>query len=122
MSPIDITMNVLIKTKHTPKAAIGCAPIVVTNNGAVVKNVFGSRVPGIDLGCELKAMHSRGGVVELYFEEGDCCDMESAVALAECVIPVVHTVQTYSGNKPDTVYRKSEQGWTVERIIDKPTS
>ncbi len=50
---------------------------------------------------------------QLYLLDGDCCDMTGCVALFEGTDPKVTAINTYSGDKADTVYRKEGTGWNA---------
>ncbi len=43
---------------------------------------------------------------QVYLLDGDCCDMTGCVALFQGIDPKVTAIDTYSGDKADTVYRK----------------
>jgi hypothetical protein len=48
---------------------------------------------------------------QLYLLDGDCCDMTGCVALFKGIDPKVTAINTYSGDKADTVYRKEGTEW-----------
>lgn len=48
---------------------------------------------------------------QLYLLDGDCCDMTGCVALFERIDPKVTAINTYSGDKADTMYRKAGMKW-----------
>jgi hypothetical protein len=50
---------------------------------------------------------------QLHLPDGDCCDMTGCVALFEGIDPQVTAINTYSGDKADTVYRKEGTEWNA---------
>ena len=50
---------------------------------------------------------------QVYFPDGECCDMSGCVALFEGIDPKVTIVRTFSGDREDTVYRKEGKGWDI---------
>jgi hypothetical protein len=52
---------------------------------------------------------------QLWMADGDCCDMEGAVALFEQIDPRVRTIQTFSGGRWDTRYSKRRGKWIAFR-------
>jgi hypothetical protein len=68
--------------------------------------------------CSLEAMVydfvCHAGVA--HFPDGKCCDMSGCIAFFEKIDPKVVTIQTYSGAKPDVLYRKRAEGWTAHLV------
>ena len=52
---------------------------------------------------------SRRGL--LYMHDGDCCNMMPCVNLFLGIDPEVAAIDTFSGENPDTVYRKEDGEW-----------
>ena len=104
-------INVLIKTRGTRLEDIERAQLVVTNHGALIKNLHGAVAPGNDLCCNLTKMTVTTERVDLHFPEGECCDMGAAVLLCTLVSPSVTIIQTWSCERLDTRYQKTEDGW-----------
>lgn len=48
---------------------------------------------------------------ELYFPEGDCCDMTGAIEFFKKIDKDVSLIVTFSGEKADTSYRKGRDSW-----------
>lgn len=48
---------------------------------------------------------------QLYLPDGSCCDMRGCVALFEAIDPKVTAINTHSGDKADTAYRKKGTEW-----------
>ena len=48
---------------------------------------------------------------QLNLPDGDCCDMSGCLALFEAIDPKVTAINTHSGDKADTVYRKEGTEW-----------
>jgi hypothetical protein len=68
-----------------------------------------------DLMCSVQrlAYDFEKGSGELYMDDGHCCDMVGCVALFESIDPKVATIQTFSGAKQDTAYRRSGSEWVA---------
>jgi hypothetical protein len=45
------------------------------------------------------------------FPRGDCCDMSGCIRLFEAIDPGVVAIDTFSGDEPDTAYRKRNGVW-----------
>lgn len=59
----------------------------------------------------------------LHLAEGDCCDMDGAIRTAMVLMPSVEWIQTYSGERLDTVYFISGGRWTgriAKNIPEQP--
>ena len=52
---------------------------------------------------------SRAGIAE--FAEDNCSDMDGAIKVFSAIDPEVINIQTYSGEKKDTLYRKIKGEW-----------
>jgi hypothetical protein len=50
---------------------------------------------------------------QLYLFDSDCCDMTGCVALFEKIDSKVTAINTYSGDQPDTEYRKEGTEWSA---------
>jgi len=50
---------------------------------------------------------------QLCLLDADCCDMRGCVALFEGIDPKVTTINTFAGDRADTVYRKEGTEWNV---------
>ncbi len=50
---------------------------------------------------------------QLYLLDGDCCDIIGCVALFAGIDPKVMAINTYSGDRADTVYRKNGTEWNA---------
>jgi hypothetical protein len=50
---------------------------------------------------------------KVYLADGECCDMSGCVALFERIDPKVTAVETFSGDRADTVYRKAGKEWNA---------
>jgi hypothetical protein len=50
----------------------------------------------------------------LYMLQGDCCDMQGAVALFQAIDPRVVRVVTASGDALDTCYETQRGGWVAK--------
>lgn len=42
---------------------------------------------------------------------GGCCDMSGCIAAFERIDKKVQRIETYSGSKPDTVYKRKQAKW-----------
>lgn len=66
-----------------------------------------------DLMCEVANLaydfDSRKGTLNL--APGHCCDMEGCINLFTKIDPDVQFIETYSGEEPDTVYRRKGNDW-----------
>jgi DNA helicase TIP49 (TBP-interacting protein) len=47
----------------------------------------------------------------LYMDEGCCCDMTECIEFFQMIDPDVTHIFTFAGNKADTKYRLTEEGW-----------
>ena len=52
---------------------------------------------------------------QLYMPDGNCCHMPGCVTLFESIDPKVTAIDTHSGDKADTVYRKDGTEWNALR-------
>lgn len=48
---------------------------------------------------------------ELYLPDSNCCDMTGCLELFEAIDPSVVAIETRSGNRADTAYRKVGVDW-----------
>lgn len=69
------------------------------------------------LGCEVVSLTYDfcSGTGELFLPDRNCCDMTGCVKMFESIDPQVSTIKTYSGDKPDTAYRKEGAEWKALR-------
>jgi len=112
----DTEINALIRTRNTTPEDLERASLVVTKRGVIIKNRNGKCTrPDNDLVCTLTAMVVTSEVVELRFPEHECCSMTAAVHLAACASPSATQVQTWSGEKQDTIYVKAGEEWKAVR-------
>lgn len=67
--------------------------------------------------CGVKALSydfaTRTGAIA--FPPYHCCDMTGCTRLFEAIDPGVIAIDTYSGDRPDTVYRKRRGTWEAMR-------
>lgn len=49
----------------------------------------------------------------LYMPEFNCCDMTGCLGVFRGIDPEVALIQTYSGDRPDTIYRRKGTEWTA---------
>lgn len=103
--------TVLIANHETTPEEISKADIVVTNRGALIKNRHGLTARENDLQCVLTQMTVGDGLVHLHFPDGHTCGMWPAIELGTAVLPSVSIIQTWSGDKPDTVYFRDGGAW-----------
>ena len=50
---------------------------------------------------------------ELYFPKNHCCDMHGAIHFVNILAPDCKKIMTYSGEKPDVMYKLSKGDWIV---------
>lgn len=55
----------------------------------------------------------RAGKGTLYLPAGDCCDMSGCIAFFEAIDPKVQAIDTFSGGKRDTGYRRHGSDWSA---------
>ena len=79
------------------------------------------------LQCDWESWEQIGpGELMLKMPEGNCCDMNGAIDIAQAIMPGVWRIATYAGGSPDTEYRKLKGVWvafsqkTVARIAAEP--
>ena len=53
------------------------------------------------------------GEIALDMPDGNCCDMDGAIEIAEKIMPSVWRIVTFSGGVMDTVYGNSRGKWVV---------
>lgn len=104
-------INALITTSDTSREEIERAALVVSSRGALIKNRHGRNAPDNRLGCNLTKMTVTSDLVQLHFPADECCDMDGAVKLATCARPTITGIQTWSGEKRDTAYLKTDGEW-----------
>ena len=63
---------------------------------------------------------TRKGVV--VFPRGDCCDFRGCLRLFEAIDPGVVAIDTWSGDRPDTIYRKRGGTWESGRLLQAETT
>ena len=64
------------------------------------------------LQCEWSAWRVlEHGQLALDMEDGECCDMNGAVCMAEAIMPGVFRIVTFAGDVPDTEYRLWQGKW-----------
>jgi len=49
--------------------------------------------------------------IALHMPEDNCCDMSGAIRLAQILLPGCRRIDTYAGDKRDTVYTLNDYGW-----------
>jgi len=49
----------------------------------------------------------------LHVPDGHCCDMKGCIDLFKEIDPAVQAIDTFSGVKPDTRYRRVQEDWTA---------
>ncbi len=108
---LDQEINALIITPETSKEEIEQATLVVSRSGALIKNRHGKIAPDNRIHCNLTKMIVTNELVHLHFPANECCDMEGAVKLATYARPSITDIQTWSGEKRDTVYLKTAGEW-----------
>lgn len=55
----------------------------------------------------------RSHMGQVYMLDGNCCDMTGCLSLFQGIDPKVTAIETYSGDKADTVYRKEDEEWSA---------
>ena len=66
------------------------------------------------LQCEWSAWRVlEHGQLALDMEDGECCDMNGAVCMAEAIMPGVFRIVTFAGDVPDTEYRLWQGKWSA---------
>lgn len=50
-------------------------------------------------------------VGHLYIEDGGCCDMAGCISIFTRIDKNVHAIETFSGARQDTAYRKTGDDW-----------
>ena len=53
------------------------------------------------------------GEIALHLPDGDCCDMNGAIEIAQNIMPSVFRIATYSGGNTDTEYVLSGRKWAA---------
>jgi len=66
-----------------------------------------------DLVCEVEGLHYdfEKKVGRLLMAETSACDLGGCVALFTKIDPDVKLIETFAGDKSDTIFKRSNDGW-----------
>jgi hypothetical protein len=69
-----------------------------------------------DLQCDVVrlAYDFATNVGALQMPPDNCCDMSGCIALFERIDADVTRIETMAGSKPDTIYRRTSEGWRAD--------
>jgi hypothetical protein len=73
-----------------------------------------------ELQCKVTGLsyNPKKRVGRLDLTAGGCCDMSACIAAFERIDKNVQRIETYSGSRPDSVYKRKFGKWIVQSAVD----